>query len=88
MPVDSYASELLEIARCLKKAGFDPSIRGEYAARFVYVEHQRRAAEVSKAEEGWFVELWEEPSEISIRDEVQDTIPFAVEQVLDWLRNQ
>ena len=88
MVTDEYRTELIEIDRRLRQAGFQSSIRALDSAPFVYVEHHRRPAEISKNVGGWFIELFEEPNEVSIRDEMQDTIHIAVEQVVDWLRNQ
>ena len=88
MATDKYQNELADIVLRLRAAGFESSISGEGAGRFVYVEHQHRAAEISKDAGVWFIELFEQPKEISVSDEMQDTIPIAVERVLDWLRNQ
>ena len=82
---DIYGRQLHIIADLLLRAGFPASIRGEGAARFVYVEHGTRAAEISHDGVGFFVELFEEPHEASLRDYQQDTPEFATEDAIAWL---
>jgi hypothetical protein len=85
MPQDEYGIELNEICAKLTQAGFHPSIRGDGKARFAYIEHKERSAEICKDITGWFIYLFENQNEVSVRDEVQDTIIIAVEQVIAWL---
>ena len=54
-------------------------------ARFVYAEHGDRAVELSHDGVGFFVELFEQPAETSVRDYQQDTPEHAAEQAVDWL---
>jgi hypothetical protein len=56
--VDDYGRELATIAHQLQVAAMTCSIRGEGAARFVFVERGARAAELSRGGGGWWVEFW------------------------------
>jgi hypothetical protein len=62
--------------------------RGDGAARFVYATSAGRAIELSWDGVGVFVEMFEEPSEVSVRDEQQDTFESGAEEALSWLANK
>jgi len=83
--MDTYGDQLNRIVSTLQRAGFSSSLRGEGKERFVYVEHSGRAVELSHDGVGFFIELFEQPAEVSIRDHQQDTIEHAAEQAVDWL---
>ena len=83
--MDVYGNHLRNIADILQRAGFTPSVRGEGTARFVYAEHADRAVEVYWDGEGFAVELFEQPHEVSVRDYQQDTPTIAAEQAVEWL---
>lgn len=83
--MDVYGNHLRNIADILHHAGFIPSIRGEGTARFVYAEHTGRAVEVYWDGEGFTVELFQQPAEVSVRDYQQDTATIAAEQAVEWL---
>ena len=82
---DTYGDQLRSIAGVLERAGFSPSVRGDGRARFVYAEHGGRAVELSHDGVGFFIELFEQPAETSVRDYQQDTVEHAAEQAVDWL---
>lgn len=83
--MDVYGNHLRDIADILLRAGFTSSMRGESTARFVYAEHADRAVEVYWDGEGFTVELFEQPAEVSVRDYQQDTLAIAAEQAVEWL---
>jgi hypothetical protein len=88
MPTDRYGEELSEIIDCLGKAGFNPLIRGDGAARFVFVEHKQRAAEICRDNQAWSIEVFEEPQEFAIRQTNQSKMDQAIGEVAAWLRTQ
>jgi hypothetical protein len=57
--VDNYAIELAEIVARLRRGNTVASVRGDGMAGFVFAEHGPRAAEISRAELGWWVEFWD-----------------------------
>ena len=83
--MDTYGDQLSRIVSILQQSGFSSSVRGDGAARFVYAEHTDRAVELSRDGVGFFVELFQQPAEISVRDYQQDTIEHATQQAVDWL---
>ena len=83
--MDVYGNHLRNIADILQRAGFTPSVRGEGTARFVYAEHTHRAVEVYWDGEGFTVELYEQPHEVSVRDYQQDTATIAAQQAVERL---
>ncbi len=83
--MDAYEDQLHRITCILEDAGFSPSVRGEGAARFVYAEHDDRAAELSRDGVGFFIELFQKPAEISVCDYQQDTVEHAADQAVEWL---
>jgi hypothetical protein len=82
---DTYGDQLRSIASSLQGAGFSRSVRGEGGGRFVYAEHADRAIELSWDGAGFLVELFEQPSEASVRDYQKDTPEHAAEQAVEWL---
>jgi hypothetical protein len=82
---DAYVTQLDNIVSVLSQAGLSSSVRGEDTARFVHAEHGGRAVEVSHDGVGFFVELFEKPADVSVRDYQQDTLQQAIEQATDWL---
>ena len=82
---DTYGDQLRSIASILQCAGFSPSVRGDGGCRFVYAEHADRAVELYWDGAGFLVELFEQPSETSVRDYQQDTPEHAAEQAVEWL---
>jgi len=83
--MDTYGDLLQRAVSILQRSGFSSSVRGNGAARFVYAEHGGRAVELSFDGVGFFVELFEKPTEISVCDTQQDTVEIAAEQAVDWL---
>ena len=83
--IDAYGDQLQRMVSVLQARDFSSSVRGDGAARFVYAEHSGRAVELSFDGVGFFVELFEQPAEISVRDYQQDTPEQAAEQAADWL---
>ena len=82
---ETYGEQLDLIANLLKGDGFSPSVRGEDMGRFVYAEHQDRAAEVYWDGVAFMIELFEQPTVHSVRDYHQDTPEIAAGQAIDWL---
>ena len=80
-----YGNKLQLMSRALEGAGFSAFIRGDGEARLVCSEHNNRAVEMSHDGTGFFIELFDQPSEISMRDYQQDTIALATEQAIEWL---
>ena len=73
------------VAEFLTQRGIDADCRGDGAARFIYAHKASRAVELSWDGVGVFVEMFEEPSEVSIRDEQQDSFQIGAERGLAWL---
>jgi hypothetical protein len=86
--MDTYGDQLRSIASILLHAGFSPSVRGEDMTGFVYAEHGDRAVEVYRDGVGFLVELFEQPSDASVRDYQQDTPEHAAGQAVDWLKRR
>jgi hypothetical protein len=86
--MDVYGKHLRDIADILLRAGFASSVRGESTARFLYVEHADRAVEVYWGCEGFTVELFEQPVEVSVRGYQQDAPDIAAKQAVEWLSRQ
>jgi hypothetical protein len=80
-----YQNQLSGVAEYLSRRGIDADCRGDGAARFVYAHKAGRAVELSWDGVGVFVEMFEEPSEVSIRDEQQDSFEIGAERALAWL---
>ncbi len=55
-------------------------------ARFAYAVRDGRAIELSWDGVVVFIEMFEEPFEISIRDEQQDTFDIGAQCALEWLK--
>jgi uncharacterized protein YbjT (DUF2867 family) len=85
MTTKEYHDRLAGVAELLSLRGIDADCRGDGAARFVYAAKDRRAIELSWDGVGVFIEMFEESSEISIRDEQQDTFDIGVQSAIEWL---
>lgn len=72
------------VVELLSLRGIDADCRGHGAATFVYAAKDRRAIEISRDEVGVFIEMFEQPSEISIRDEQQDTFDIGAQSAIEW----
>ncbi len=83
--MDVYGNHLGCISDILQRAGFAPSVRGDGTARFVYAEQSDRAVEVYWDGAGFTIELFEQPHDVSLRDEQQDTPAVAAEVAIEWL---
>lgn len=83
--MDSYGDQLKRIVSSLARKGFPAAGCGDGAARFVYADFAGRAAEVSRDEMGFFVELFEEPMEASLHQFEQEGIEDAIRLVVEWL---
>ena len=83
-----YHSKLEAVAEELGRQGVRAECRGDGAARFVYATNGTRTIELSWDGVGVFVEMFEEPSEASIRDEQQDTFESGAEEALSWLTHK
>jgi hypothetical protein len=80
-----YHERLSRVAEYLSQRGIDADCRGDGAARFVYSHKASRAVELSWDGVGVFIEMFEEPSEVSIRDEQQDSFEIGAERAIAWL---
>jgi hypothetical protein len=83
-----YHAKLEAVAGEIRRHGMKAECRGDGAARFVYATNASRAVELSWDGVGVFIEMFEEPSEVSIRDEQQDTFEFGAEEALSWLARE
>lgn len=83
--MDVYGDDLRSIVNVFQRAGFTSFVRGEGSARFVYAEHIERAVEVYRDGDGFTVEFFEQPHEVSVRDNRHDTAAIAAEQAVEWL---
>jgi len=80
-----YHDHLARVAEYLSQRGVDADCRGDGAARFVYAQRAGRATELSWDGVGVFIEMFEEPSEVSVRDEQQDSFEIGAERAIAWL---
>jgi hypothetical protein len=80
-----YHDHLSGVAQYLSQRGIEAECRGDASARFVYAHQAGRAVELSWDGVGVFIEMFEEPSEVSMRDEQQDSFQIGVERALAWL---
>ena len=85
MTTEEYHDRLAGVAEFLSQRGIDADCRGDSLASFVYAVKDGRAIELSWDGVGVFIEMFEEPSEISICDEQQDTFDIGAQSALDWL---
>jgi hypothetical protein len=55
---DDYGRELAAVIDELQGGAGACSVRGDGNARFVFAERGGRATELSRSDEGWWVEFW------------------------------
>ena len=85
MTTAEYHDKLDSVVDFLGRRGIASECRGEAAARFVYAQKDDRAVELSWDGTGVFIEMFEEPSEVSVRDELQDSFEVGAECANAWL---
>lgn len=86
MTTEEYHDRLAAVAEFLSQRGIDADCRGDGMARFAYAVRDGRAIELSWDGVVVFIEMFEEPFEISIRDEQQDTFDIGAQCALEWLK--
>ena len=84
------SDELAEIQDSLKDAAaLKIDLRGQGVGKFLYVRSSNRAVEISLADEGVFVEYWNNADELSdeapVKSEVVPSTTEALTNVLAWL---
>lgn len=84
------ASMLMIIADALKRAGYDPSLRGERdASEFLYVVGDMYGVEIYAEKESFHVEVWDlaDPDVYteSIEDEIYGSAERASTAAIRWL---
>lgn len=57
--MDDYGRELAAVADHLRGHAVSCSIRGDGSGRFVFAERGSSATELSRIEDGWWVEFWD-----------------------------
>ena len=85
MRSDSLDNQLANICSIIQRSSLAASICGEGAERFVRSQHGDRTAELSHDGVGFFVELFEKPTEESIYDYQQASLWDAAQQAIEWL---
>jgi hypothetical protein len=68
--------------------GLKIELLGSGKAEFLYIRSSERAAEVSIAEQGFFVELWdvvdEESNKAPVSSEIMPSIPEVLIRLTEW----
>ncbi len=85
MTTEECHDRLSGVAEFLSQRGIYADCRSGDMSGFVYAVKDRRAIELSWDGVGVFIEMFESPSEISIRDEQQDTFDTGAQSALEWL---
>ena len=81
---DKYFTELEGVVSEIKALCNVAEIRGEGAASFVYASTDVRAIELSKTENGIWVEFWEANKEPPEFDKIFLDYPLAVTEIKEW----
>ena len=85
MTTTEYHAKLETVVSDLSERSIEAECRGEGWARFVYARIGDRAIEISRDGVGVFIEMFEEPSEASIRQDHQKTFESGTEEAVWWL---
>jgi len=82
-------SDLLQIHEYLRdREGLRIDLRGAGRSEFLYVRSPDRAAEISRAEGGFFVEFWDNADEEShepVRSEIVESASVVKNRLTEWL---
>ncbi len=85
MTTEEYHERLRGVAEYLSQRGIEAGCRGDGGAQFLYAQKGDRAVKLSWDGVGVFIEMFEEPSEVSMRDEQQETFEIGADRALAWL---
>jgi hypothetical protein len=81
-------ARLDELTIELQQRGLYTSLRGQGPAAFLFVEHERKAVEISLHEGRWWVEFWEvsdDEDAAPVKDEFFTTPDQVVVAVSSWV---
>lgn len=82
---ETYRTELEAIAAALDGIVDELSIRGDGAAQFIFAAANGRAVELSRSDDGVWVEFWNANEDSPHHDTIYNSYALAIRDVSQWL---
>jgi hypothetical protein len=83
-----YRRELEQIAERITPFAEAVNIRGDGAAQFIFAVSKERSLEISRSDEGIWIEFWREDNESLTRELTIQTHDEAVAAASEWMKQK